>query len=167
MRFLALANLFILLVFIPTIGCAQQEKPEIFANLFYQSYLKLNVRGLPDEKELKLLSPYLSEDLRLLFEKAKLEQKRFIAENPFGRHRPGSAPIGLLVPDAGLGGMEKGVGRFRPGWVLPGRDGRRRKSMGLWARLLPSQRVLEGKSGCRIGLDRNRRGTRISIAPFG
>lgn len=29
-----------------------------------------------------MLSPYLGEDLRLLFKKAKLEQKRFIAENP-------------------------------------------------------------------------------------
>ena len=65
-----------------TTACAQRQKPEIFANLFYQKYLELNVRGLPDEKELKALSPYLSEDLRKLFEKAQLEQEQFIAENP-------------------------------------------------------------------------------------
>jgi len=68
--------------------CDQQEKPEVFANRFYQTYLGLNVRGLPDEKELKLLSPYLSEDLRQLFEKAQLEQKRFIKENPVDMKPP-------------------------------------------------------------------------------
>lgn len=88
MKFLALANLFILLVLIPTTVCAQQQKPEVFARRFYQKYLELNVRALPDEKELKLLSPYLSEDLHKLFEKAQLEQKRFIKENPVDMKPP-------------------------------------------------------------------------------
>ncbi|HLM59250.1 MAG TPA: hypothetical protein VK308_00470 [Pyrinomonadaceae bacterium] len=78
----ALTFLLVLLVFGSTTSCAQKQKPEDFANRFYQSYLKLNMRGLPDEQELKSLSPFLSEDLRLLFEKAKLKQKQFIAENP-------------------------------------------------------------------------------------
>ncbi len=88
MKFFALINLFILLVFIPTTTCAQQENPKVFANRFYQTYLELNVRGLPDEKELKLLSPYLSEDLRQLFEKAQFQQKRFIQENPVDMKPP-------------------------------------------------------------------------------
>ena len=88
MKFFALINLFILLVLIPTTTCAQREEPKVFANRFYQTYLELNVRGLPDEKELKLLSPYLSEDLRQLFEKAQFQQKRFIQENPVDMKPP-------------------------------------------------------------------------------
>lgn len=82
MKLFALKFLLFLLVVISPTACAQQQKPETFANQFYQKYLELNVRGLPDEKELKLLSPYLNEDLRKLFEKARLEQKRFIDEKP-------------------------------------------------------------------------------------
>jgi hypothetical protein len=82
MKLSALTFLLILLVGISTAACAQQQKAEVFANQFYQKYLELNVRGLPNEKQLKILSPYLSEDLRKLFEKAQLEQKQFIEENP-------------------------------------------------------------------------------------
>ena len=81
MKFLALIFLLISLVFIPMTAFSQQQKPEDFANRFYQKYLELNVRGLPNEKELKLLSPYLTKELRMLFEKMQLEQKRFIAQN--------------------------------------------------------------------------------------
>ena len=82
MKFSALTFSLILLFVISTTACAQRQKPEDFANRFYQTYLELNVRGLPNEKELKSLSPYLNEDLRKLFEKMQLEQKRFIEENP-------------------------------------------------------------------------------------
>jgi len=89
MKLSALTFLLISLGFVLTMpASAQQQKPEDFAKQFYQKYLDLNVRGLPDEKELKSLSPYLSDDLRRLFEKAQLEQKRFIEKNPVDMKPP-------------------------------------------------------------------------------
>jgi hypothetical protein len=61
---------------------AQQQNPEAFAGSFYQKYLELNIRGLPDERQLKALSPFLSEDLQRLFVKARAEQQQFIKKNP-------------------------------------------------------------------------------------
>jgi hypothetical protein len=59
----------------------KQQSANRFAARFYRTYLKLKVRGLPDAKEYKILSPLLSEELRQLFEAAKREQERFIKEN--------------------------------------------------------------------------------------
>jgi hypothetical protein len=61
--------------------CGQKQKPKDFANRFYRTYLELNARGLPGDKELKSLAPFLSDDLRRLFEKARDKQKRFVEEN--------------------------------------------------------------------------------------
>ena len=57
------------------------ESPEMFATRFYRTYLKLKMNGLPDGKQLKVLSPLLSEDLRQMFEAAKREQEKFIKEH--------------------------------------------------------------------------------------
>lgn len=81
MKRFALINLLILSVFAVSNAYAQQPTSKVFAERFYRKYLELNVRGLPDEKQLKSFSPYLSADLLRLFKKAQIEQKRFIKEN--------------------------------------------------------------------------------------
>lgn len=43
--------------------------------------MRLKVSGLPDAKQMKVLTPLLSEDLLRLFESAKREQEKFIKEN--------------------------------------------------------------------------------------
>jgi hypothetical protein len=53
-----------------------------FAARFYRTYLKLKVRGLPDAEQYKALSPLLSSDLQRLFEAARIEQAKAIAEHP-------------------------------------------------------------------------------------
>lgn len=52
------------------------------ARRFYQTYLKLKVFGLPDDKQLRALSPFLTDDLIQLFEKAKQTQAQFVKEHP-------------------------------------------------------------------------------------
>jgi hypothetical protein len=52
------------------------------ANRFYRTYLKLKVRGLPNEKEVKALSPFLSSDLQQLFKDARSKQEKYIREHP-------------------------------------------------------------------------------------
>lgn len=49
---------------------------------FYRTYLKLKVDGLPNGKELKLLTPLLSPELQQLIKNAKQKQAKFIKENP-------------------------------------------------------------------------------------
>lgn len=89
MKLLVLKLSLILLIFNATIfAVTLPEKPENFANRFYQTYLKLQVRGLPDKKQLKLISPYLSQDLYDLFKDAQLEKERFIKENPVDMKPP-------------------------------------------------------------------------------
>jgi hypothetical protein len=59
----------------------QQQSAKSFAARFYRTYLKLKIRGLPDSKEYRVLSPFLSQDLRRLFEAAARKKERFIKEN--------------------------------------------------------------------------------------
>lgn len=77
----ALINLLILTIFVAGNAHAQQPTARVFAERFYQTYLELNARGLPDENQLISLAPFLSDDLRRLFEKARVEQERFVKEN--------------------------------------------------------------------------------------
>lgn len=60
----------------------QRQTPEAFAASFYRTYMKLEVNGLPDARQMKALSPFLSADLLRLFEEARREQEKFIKENP-------------------------------------------------------------------------------------
>ena len=56
--------------------------PRVTAERFYRTYLKLNVRGLPNDTELKALSPFLSRDLEQLFRDARTAQQKYIREHP-------------------------------------------------------------------------------------
>jgi hypothetical protein len=49
---------------------------------FYRAYLRLNVRGLPDSRQLTSLSPFLSSELVHLFKEAGREQAKYIREHP-------------------------------------------------------------------------------------
>ena len=66
----------------PPVAGQERASPQTTANRFYRTYLKLNVRGLPDEKELKALSPFLSRDLQQLFKDARNTQQKYIREHP-------------------------------------------------------------------------------------
>jgi hypothetical protein len=52
------------------------------ADRFYRTYLKLQVRGLPDDKQLRELSPLISNDLQELFAAAVKTQTTFIQQHP-------------------------------------------------------------------------------------
>ncbi len=66
----------------PVAGQAERTSPQVTANRFYRTYLRLNVRGLPNEKEVKALSPFLSRDLQQLFKDARSTQEKYIREHP-------------------------------------------------------------------------------------
>lgn len=59
-----------------------QRGPAATATSFYQKYLRLKVSGLPDDKQLRQLSPYFTADLMRLFEAARQAQDKFARENP-------------------------------------------------------------------------------------
>lgn len=61
---------------------AQVSSPSQAANNFYSNYLKLNIRGLPNDEQMRVLSPLITADLKALFENAQKIQARFIKENP-------------------------------------------------------------------------------------
>jgi hypothetical protein len=68
-----------------TCGLFAEEKsaaPEAAAKAFYETLLRLKPQGLPNEAQMKELSPMLHEDLAKLIAKAGAEQKEFIRKNP-------------------------------------------------------------------------------------
>ena len=52
------------------------------ADEFYRTYIKLQIRGLPSDEELKMLSPILSPSLVKLFENAARIKAKYIQDNP-------------------------------------------------------------------------------------
>ena len=74
--------LLLLACWAPIAGQGERTSPQAIAGRFYRTYLKLNVRGLPNEKELKALSPFLSGDLQQLFNDARSTQQKYIREHP-------------------------------------------------------------------------------------
>ncbi len=52
------------------------------AERFYRTYLKLQVRGLPDHRQLRELRPLVSNDLQELFAAAIKTQATFIKQHP-------------------------------------------------------------------------------------
>ncbi len=52
------------------------------ANRFYRTYLKLNPRGLPTEKEMEALAPLFTAELTELIAAARRQQQKFIREHP-------------------------------------------------------------------------------------
>ena len=73
---------FLLVAWAPVAGQVNRTTPDVTADRFYRTYLKFNVRGLPNEKELKALSPFLSRDLQQLFKDARSTQQKYIREHP-------------------------------------------------------------------------------------
>ena len=55
--------------------------PKATAEEFYRTYIKLQIRGLPSDEELKTLSPMLSPNLKLLFENAARVKAKYIRDN--------------------------------------------------------------------------------------
>jgi len=79
---LTLTLLALLACWAPVAGQALRSTPQLTANRFYRTYLKLQVRGLPNDKQLKALSPFLSRDLQQLLEDARSAQAKYIREHP-------------------------------------------------------------------------------------
>jgi hypothetical protein len=77
-----LVLLLLLVCWAPVAGQRKRPLPQVTADRFYRTYLKLKVRGLPNERELKALLPFLSRDLQQLFKDAKSTQQKYIREHP-------------------------------------------------------------------------------------
>jgi hypothetical protein len=78
-------TLLLLLLFAPGEPVAAQalrSSASGTADRFYRTYLKLQLRGLPNEKELKVLSPLITSDLKQLFVAAMSEEEKFVQEHP-------------------------------------------------------------------------------------
>ena len=88
MRKLTTLNFIRTLFLLCLVSCGQsisaqaQPTPSQAANNFYRTYLKLNIRGLPSDEQMKVLSPLITADLKVLFENAQKEQAKFIKDNP-------------------------------------------------------------------------------------
>jgi hypothetical protein len=65
-----------------TVAAQALSSPAQAADKFYRAYLKLKIRGLPNDKEMKVLSPLITSDLKDLFEAARKIQAKFIQEHP-------------------------------------------------------------------------------------
>jgi hypothetical protein len=64
--------------------CAQSStsSPTRAAERFYRTYLKLRISGLPNHKQMKILSPLITSDLKELFVAARKIQAKYIQEHP-------------------------------------------------------------------------------------
>ncbi|HET6891500.1 MAG TPA: hypothetical protein VFH31_10390 [Pyrinomonadaceae bacterium] len=64
--------------------CAQSPRtsPTRAAEKFYRTYLKLKINGLPNDDQLKILSPLITSDLKTLFVTARQIQAKYIQEHP-------------------------------------------------------------------------------------
>lgn len=63
--------------------CAQStSSPTRAAQQFYRTYLKLKIDGLPNDNQLKTLSPLLSSDLKDLFLAARKIQAEYMRDHP-------------------------------------------------------------------------------------
>ena len=64
--------------------CAQSSvsSPTRAAEQFYRTYLKLRIDGLPNDNQLKTLSPLITADLKDLFVAARKIQAEYIREHP-------------------------------------------------------------------------------------
>lgn len=61
---------------------AAQSSPREVASRFYTLVVREDPSGLPDARQMRLLGPYLSRDLRALFGRAQTEQAAFVRANP-------------------------------------------------------------------------------------
>jgi hypothetical protein len=72
-------------ILLPTIfvaGVKAQTTPKETARKLYNLVVKERISGLPDSRQMQLIRPYLSSDLRLLFSKAQKEQSAFSRKHP-------------------------------------------------------------------------------------
>ncbi len=74
--------LVLLLASIQSVAAQGSPSPTQAADKFYRTYLRLNIRGLPNSKQMKVLSPLITRDLKDLFETAKNTQAKFNQEHP-------------------------------------------------------------------------------------
>lgn len=58
------------------------SSPTLTAQQFYRTYLKLKIDGLPNDNQLKILSPLITSDLKDLFLAARNTQAEYIREHP-------------------------------------------------------------------------------------
>ncbi len=59
-----------------------QSSPQDGATQFYNAYIKLKPRGLPDRRQRRVLWPLLTADLRKMFAAAQREQLKFARAHP-------------------------------------------------------------------------------------
>jgi len=84
MKTLVLMSLLVLFPWIEPVVSAQTSasSPTRAADKFYRTYLRLQIRGLPNDQQLKALSPLIAPDLKELLESARSTQAKFIQEHP-------------------------------------------------------------------------------------
>jgi hypothetical protein len=65
-----------------SVSAQSSTSPIQSAERFYRTYLKLKIRGLPKDNELKILSPLITPDLKELFVRAREIQEKYNREHP-------------------------------------------------------------------------------------
>jgi hypothetical protein len=108
MRQIVISSLLLLTAFAGDLFA--QNSPGETASRFYTLVIKNDFVGLPDEKGIKLLNPYLSKSLQDLFAKAIEEQEKFSREYP--REKPPLAD-GCLFSCAFEGPARYTIGKHR------------------------------------------------------
>jgi hypothetical protein len=101
--------------------CFAQNTPEEAVSKFYATYLSVHEPGgLPDEKELSQLAPFMSRRLTVLIRDALAYQAQYIKEHP-PKHLSDNAPPIIYKPPFCDGdffsSMEEGASSFRVGKV--------------------------------------------------
>ena len=82
MKTQALKTILALALFVGVVQAQPSGLPKEVAAKFYRTCHKLKIEGLPSDKQLNLLAPFLSQDLRRLFQIAKSKQAKYIKGHP-------------------------------------------------------------------------------------
>jgi hypothetical protein len=87
-----------------------EDDPDKFAESFYKALVKLQIRGLPDEKEMGVIGDFLSDELNKRIGYAWAEHDAFVKENDTQQFKPPWTKEGNL-----FGSLWEGMDGFKLG----------------------------------------------------
>jgi hypothetical protein len=82
-------TLVILLVVSP---CSGSESPRQFVRRFYSAYKTWSIRGVPDPKQVKVISPFLGTEVLEMFDQVNSQRDRWEKKHPFDPANPVKPP---------------------------------------------------------------------------